>query len=283
MPAPLSGYSCSECGWISDSDGSTLSSKTSGQQYLVAKGQPLDEEDRRKRLRIWSRPEPSLDLYGPGFWVNGEHQTSMRRSSSGIDLASVRRFRASAAELQRDESQRLLCAFREGGIKVSETAVRRGLMAPADRDVSLSSAVPTLAHAQSAALLPVRSGSKSGTMPRKYSDLELKQASRVGGTGVMAARQLRGGHGGAEADAGRGRRGSSRPNSRAGGAAVGEAPVPRAARGGSRGASRDGTARARGASLRGAGRFDGADSGGGMGPSTTSGLFTSTKKSRYGS
>ena len=275
MPVPLSGYSCSECGWISDSDGSALSSKSSGQQYLVAKGQPLDDEERRRRLRIWSRPAPALELYGPGFWVNDEHHTHMRRSSSGIDLASVRAFRASAAVLQRDESERLLRAFREGGIKVSESAVRRGLMAPADRDVSLSTPAPTLAHAQSAALLPARSGSISGGLPRNYSDSELKPG-RVGGTGVMAARQLRGGATGAEADAGR--RGSNRPISRGDGAAMaGEAPAPRAVRDGSRGASRDGTARARGASLRGgAGRFDGADTGVGMGPGTANGLFTST-------
>lgn len=133
LPPPLSGCTCSECGWISTPTGGTLTSG-SGQPYLLqGDAQLLSPDDSKQRLRMWSRPAPELKLFGAAFWQRDAHDPLLRSMSTGIDLSSVRAHRSQAAVLQRDESERLLQAFRAKGITVSEAAVRRGLVAPADR------------------------------------------------------------------------------------------------------------------------------------------------------
>ena len=138
LPSPLSGHTCSECGWISNPKGGTLTSSSGKPYYLPGDLEYLSPEERKQRLRMYSRPAPELKLHGAAFWQReharaAAHEQPLRRSlSSGIDLSSVQAHRSQAAIQQQDESERMLQAFRAKGITVSEAAIRRGLMAPMD-------------------------------------------------------------------------------------------------------------------------------------------------------
>lgn len=140
LPPPLSGHTCSECGWISNPKGGTLTSSSGKPYYLPGDVEYLSADERKQRLRIYSRPAPELKLFGAAFWQR-EHalrdharEQPLRRSlSGGIDLSSVQAHRSKAAISQQDETERLLQAFRAKGITVSESAIRRGLVAPMDR------------------------------------------------------------------------------------------------------------------------------------------------------
>jgi len=139
LPSPLSGHTCSECGWISNPKGGTLTSSSGKPYYLPGDLEYLSPEERKQRLRMYSRPAPELKLHGAAFWQReharaAAHEQPLRRSlSGGIDLSSVQAHRSQAAIQQQDESERMLQAFRAKGITVSEAAIRRGLMAPMDR------------------------------------------------------------------------------------------------------------------------------------------------------
>ena len=139
LPPPLSGHTCSECGWISNPKGGTLTSSSGKPYYLPGDLEYLSPEERKQRLRMYSRPAPELKLHGAAFWQReharaATHEQPLRRSlSGGIDLSSVQAHRSQAAIQQQDESERMLQAFRAKGITVSEAAIRRGLMAPMDR------------------------------------------------------------------------------------------------------------------------------------------------------
>ena len=139
LPSPLSGHTCSECGWISNPKGGTLTSSSGKPYYLPGDLEYLSPEERKQRLRMYSRPAPELKLHGAAFWQReharaAAHEQPLRRSlSGGIDLSSVQAHRSQAAIQQQDESERMLQTFRAKGITVSEAAIRRGLMAPMDR------------------------------------------------------------------------------------------------------------------------------------------------------
>ena len=139
LPPPLSGHTCSECGWISNPKGGTLTSSSGKPYYLPGDVEYLSPDERKQRLRMFSRPAPELKLFGAAFWQREHararaHEQPLRRSlSGGIDLSSVQAHRSKAAISQQDETERLLQAFRAKGITVSESAIRRGLVAPMDR------------------------------------------------------------------------------------------------------------------------------------------------------
>lgn len=225
LPPPLSGFTCRECGWISNRTGGEITSPN-GKPYVYS-SDPLTlltDDERKQRLRAWSNPNPpELKLYGPGFFLHEPPRPYLRPSySMGIDLASVRAHRAQAAVLQHHESERLLRAFRENGISVSESAVRKGLMAPAERedaDLALpraGSSSRSLSASQSVPVLP-RAGSGP---PSRNKSATLEPSAYPSGSGRKAAAAL--GRKAAEAPP---HDGSSRPGS----SALERRPAPGAA------------------------------------------------------
>ena len=230
LPPPISGHTCSECGWISNPKGGTLTSSSGKPYYLPGDVEYLSPDERKQQLRMYSRPAPELKLFGSAFWqrehAQREHaREPLRRSlSGGIDLSSVQAHRFQAAIQQQDESERMLQAFRAKGITVSESAIRRGLMAPMDRaadELTLpdrSRPQRSLQPSQSVPALPRVSGGATLLLARPHSAVELEPLPGAypatypvgSGRGVAAALGHSVGVAAAE-DAAAGGAGSSRP------------------------------------------------------------------------
>ena len=234
LPPPLSGHTCSECGWISNPKGGTLTSSSGKPYYLPGDVEYLSPDERKQRLRMFSRPAPELKLFGAAFWQREHaqrehararaHEQPLRRSlSGGIDLSSVQAHRSQAAIQQQDESERMLQAFRAKGISVSASAIRRGLMAPMDRaadELTLpdrSRPQRSLQPSQSVPALPRVSGGAT-LLARTHSAVELEPlpgaytATYPVGSGRGAAAALGHNVGAAAAEeAEAGGTGSSRP------------------------------------------------------------------------